>query len=149
MLKKTIKYTDFNGYPREEDFYFNLTKAEVVEMQLEKNGGLDAYVRRIINSQDSASIIKEFKELILKAYGEKSDDGKRFMKTKEITEGFSHMEAYSELFMELSTNADAASAFVNGIVPNQVLEEIRKENNEKDSKITPISTEVSPSPSTT
>ena len=118
-------------------------------MQLEKNGGLDAYVRRIINSQDSASIIKEFKELILKAYGEKSDDGKRFMKTKEITEGFSHTEAYSELFMELSTNADAASAFVNGIVPNQVLEEIRKENNEKDSKITPISTEVSPSPSTT
>lgn len=149
MLKKTIKYTDFNGNSREEDFYFNLTKAEVVEMQLEKNGGLDAYVRRIINSQDSASIIKEFKELILKAYGEKSDDGKRFMKTKEITEGFSHTEAYSELFMELSTNADAASAFVNGIVPNQVLEEIRKENNEKDSKITPISTEVSPSPSTT
>ena len=116
MLKKTITYTDYNGITRTEDFYFNLTKAEIVEMQLSTNGGLDVMIKKIIDSQDSPSIIKIFKELLLKAYGEKSDDGKRFVKSKEISEGFAQTEAYSQLFMELATDTDAASKFVNGIV---------------------------------
>lgn len=117
MLKKTITYTDYNGTERTEDFYFNLTKAELMEMQLSKNGGLDVSIRKIVDSQDAPGIIKIFKDLILKAYGEKSDDGKRFMKSKEISDAFSQTEAYSQLFMELATDADAASKFINGIVP--------------------------------
>ena len=117
MLKKTITYTDYNGITRTEDFYFNLTKAEIMEMQLSTNGGLDVMIKKISDSQDAPSIIKIFKELILKAYGEKSDDGKRFVKSKEISEGFAQTEAYSQLFMELATDTDAASKFVNGIVP--------------------------------
>ena len=117
MLKKTITYTDYNGITRTEDFYFNLTKAEIMEMQLSTNGGLDVMIKKIIDSQDAPSIIKIFKELILKAYGEKSDDGKRFVKSKEISEGFAQTGAYSQLFMELATDTDAASKFVNGIVP--------------------------------
>ena len=117
MLKKTITYTDFNGMERSEDFYFNLTKAEVMEMEMSTVGGLSEMIQRIIAAQDAPSIIKVFKDLVLKSYGEKSADGKRFIKTPEIAEAFSQTEAYSVLFMELATDADAASAFVNGIIP--------------------------------
>lgn len=117
MLKKTITYTDFNGMERSEDFYFNLTKAEVMEMEMSTVGGLSEMIQRIIAAQDTPSIIKVFKDLVLKSYGEKSADGKRFIKTPEIAEAFSQTEAYSVLFMELATNADSAAAFVNGIIP--------------------------------
>ena len=117
MLKKTITYTDFNGMERSEDFYFNLTKAEVMEMEMSTVGGLSEMIQRIIAAQDTPSIIKVFKDLVLKSYGEKSADGKRFIKTPEIAEAFSQTEAYSGLFMELATDADAAAAFVNGIIP--------------------------------
>lgn len=122
MLKKTITYTDYNGVERKEDFYFNLTKAEIMEMEMSISGGLTEMINRIVAAQDAPAIIKIFKELILKAYGEKSLDGKRFMKTAEdghrLADDFAQTEAYSQLFMELATDADAASAFVNGIVPN-------------------------------
>ena len=117
MLKKTITYTDYNGNERTEDFYFNLTKAEAMEMEMGTSGGLTETIKKIVAAQDSPSIIKIFKDFILKAYGEKSLDGKRFIKSKEISEAFSQTEAYSQLFMELATNADAAAEFVNGIVP--------------------------------
>lgn len=117
MLKKTIKYVDFDGNERTEDFYFNLTKAEVTEMELSTEGGLVKMLERIVAAQDSKRIIEIFKELILKAYGEKSPDGKRFIKNQELRDAFSQTEAYSELFMELATNAEASAAFVNGIVP--------------------------------
>ena len=117
MLKKTIKYTDYNGNERTEDFYFNLTNAEVTEMEMSTAGGLAEMISRVVAAQDAPSIIKIFKELILKAYGEKSADGKRFIKSEEISTAFSQTEAYSILFMELATDADAAAKFVNGIVP--------------------------------
>lgn len=117
MLKKTITYTDFNGVERTEDFYFNLTKAEIAEMELEIPGGMTAMINRITQSQDTPSLIKLFKDLILRSYGKKSDDGRRFIKNPDVVDEFKDSEAYSELFMELATNADAASAFVNGIVP--------------------------------
>lgn len=117
MLKKTIKYTDFNGTSREEDFYFNLTKAEVMEMQMSESGGLAEMIQKIVSAQDAPSIIKVFKDLVLKAYGEKSNDGRRFIKNDEIRDGFAQTEAYSILFMELATDADKAAEFVNGIVP--------------------------------
>lgn len=117
MLKKTITYNDFNGVERTEDFYFNLTKAEVLEMEMSATGGLAESIKRIVAAQDQPAIIKLFKELILKAYGEKSADGRRFMKSEEIKDNFAQTEAYSILFMELATDADKASEFVNGIVP--------------------------------
>lgn len=124
MLKKTITYTDYNDVERKEDFYFNLSKAEIMEMEMSTTGGLTEMINKIVATQDTPQIVKIFKELILKAYGEKSADGKRFVKVDEngtpLSIGFSETEAYSTLFMELATDADAASAFVNGIVPKDV-----------------------------
>lgn len=117
MLKKTIKYTDYNGAERTEDFYFNLNKAEIMEMQLSTAGGLSEMIQNVVAAQDAPAIIKIFKELVLKAYGQKSPDGKRFIKSEALATEFSQTEAYSILFMELATDADAASNFVNGIVP--------------------------------
>lgn len=118
MLKKTITYTDYNGSERTEDFYFNLTKAEVMEMEMSTSGGLTEMINRIVAAQDAPAIIGIFKKLVLKAYGVKSPDGKRFIKSEELSTEFSQTEAYSQLFMELATNADEASKFVNGIVPS-------------------------------
>lgn len=117
MLKKTITYTDYNDVERTEDFYFNLTKAEIMEMELGTSGGLSAMIEKIVAAKDGPTIIKVFKDLVLKAYGEKSPDGRRFMKTPEITEAFSQTEAYSQIFMELATDDEAAAKFVNGIIP--------------------------------
>ena len=118
MLKKTMTYTDYDGNQRTEDFYFNLSKAEVAEMQMSAAGGLDKMINRIISEQDGKRIIELFKDLVLRSYGKKSDDGKRFIKSKELAEEFSQTEAYSDLFMELATDSEAAAAFVNGIVPD-------------------------------
>lgn len=120
MLKKTMTYTDYNGVQRTEDFYFNLTKAEIMEMEMSTVGGLAGMIEKIIATQDAPSIIKIFKELVLKAYGEKSPDGKRFIKNEELSTAFSQTEAYSQLFMELATDSDAASKFVNGIIPADI-----------------------------
>lgn len=121
MLRKRITYTDYNGTKREEDFYFNLNKAEIMEMEMSTSGGLTEMITRIIETQDAPSIIKVFKEIIMKAYGEKSPDGKRFIKSKELSEAFAQTEAYSELFMELASDSDTASKFVNGIIPADML----------------------------
>ena len=131
MIKKTIPYTDYNGNERKEDFYFNLSKAEVMEMEMSTQGGLAEMIQRVVAAQDQVSIIKIFKDLILKAYGVKSPDGKRFIKSKELSDEFSQTEAYSNLFMELATDADAAAAFVNGIVPAEMAKqaELANKNN--------------------
>ena len=120
MLKKTIEYIDYNGVERKEDFYFNLTKAEIMEMEMSTEGGLAEMIEKIVATQNTPAIIKIFKQLVLKAYGEKSPDGKRFIKSEELSSAFEQTEAYSELFMELATNADAAAKFVNGIVPSDI-----------------------------
>lgn len=120
MLKKTITYNDYNGTERTEDFYFNLSQAEVMEMEMSTAGGLAEMIKRVVASQDAPSIIKIFKDLILKAYGEKSADGKRFIKSEEIATAFSQTEAYSILFTELATDDKAAADFVNGIVPKEM-----------------------------
>jgi len=117
MLVKKVSYTDYKGVKREEELYFNLSKAEVAEMELSHKGGLSAKINRIVATEDGEEIIKLFKELIIKSYGVVSDDGKRFIKNDQLREEFLQTEAYSELFMELASDADAASAFVNGIIP--------------------------------
>ena len=120
MLKKTITYQDYNGVERTEDFYFNLTKAEIMEMEMSTEGGMADMITRIVSAQDTPAIIKVFKDLLLKSYGTKSPDGKRFIKSKELSDEFAQTEAYSVLFMELATDADAASNFVNGIIPADI-----------------------------
>ena len=126
MLKKTITYTDYNGVERTEDFYFNLSKAELMEMELSTTGGLADMITKIVAAQDAPSIIKIFKDLILKSYCEKSPDGKRLIKSEELSTAFSQTEAYSNLFMELATDSDAASKFVNGMIPNDLKEQAAK-----------------------
>lgn len=124
MITKNIKYTDYNGVEREEKFLFNLSKAELMEMEWGTVGGLSETMQRIVEAQDSPTIIKIFKELVLKAYGEKSLDGKRFVKVNDqgvpLSIAFSQTEAYSELFMELATDADAALKFIKGIIPSDI-----------------------------
>ncbi len=117
MLKKTITYTDFDGKERTETFYFNLTQAEVAEMELSTKGGLAAKINKIIEAEDSETLIAMFKDIIGKAYGEKSADGKYFVKNQALRDAFMQTQAYSNLFMELATSAEAATAFINGIVP--------------------------------
>lgn len=124
MLRKEITYTDYNGVERTEPFYFNLNQAELTEMELGISGGLSEMINRIVTEKDLPKIIKIFKELILKSYGEKSADGKRFVKSDAISEAFSQTEAYSKLFMELATDDGAAAAFVNGIIPSDIARQL-------------------------
>lgn len=120
MLKKTIKYTDFNGVVREEEFYFNLTEAELAEMNLMTKGGLKSYLESIISTQDTPALAELFKTIIDKSYGVKSPDGRKFVKSPEILSDFVYTQAYSNLYMSLITDADAASKFINSIVPASI-----------------------------
>lgn len=117
MLVKKVTYTDYKGVKREEELYFNLSKAEIAEMELSHDGGFSEYIKKIVAAQSGKDIIALFKDLIIKSYGVISDDGKRFIKNDKLREEFVQTEAYSDLFMELASDADAASAFVNGIIP--------------------------------
>ena len=126
MLKKTMTYVDYDGNERTEDFYFNMTKTECVRLQLGTAGGLENMLRKIIAEQDTTKIMPIFEDIIRGAYGEKSLDGKRFIKNSELTEAFVQTEAYSNLIMELLTDADAASAFIRGIVPPDLGEAMDK-----------------------
>lgn len=120
MYVRTVTYKDWNDVERTESFRFNLTKAELMEMQYEQEGGMREYLQRIIKSNDQKELMRMFKELVLKAYGEKSEDGKYFIKNDEIRQRFAATPVYSDLFMELSTDAKAASEFVNGIMPADI-----------------------------
>lgn len=120
MLKKTITYVDYDNNTRTEDHYFNLSNAEIMELQLSTAGGLDVTLQNIIKAQDMPELIKIFKNLIRKSYGIKSPDGKRMIKSDEIFKEFEQTEAYSTLFMELATDSKAASEFINGIIPKDI-----------------------------
>lgn len=139
MIAKTIKYKDYNGVDREEKFFFNLTQAEITEMEMSVDGGLAETIKRVIDAKSQPEIIKIFKKLILKAYGEKSVDGKRFRKVDDeghpLSVAFSETEAYSKLFMELATDDVKAVEFIEGIIPADIdkkalEEEIKKAKEE-------------------
>lgn len=129
MLKKTITYTDYNGLERKEDFYFNLSKAEIATMEMSTEGGLAEMITKVVEAKDQVAIIKIFKDLVLSSYGEKSADGKRFIKSEELSTAFSQTEAYSIIFMELATDADKAAEFVNGIIPADMSKQLASANN--------------------
>lgn len=117
MLTKSITYTDYDGVERTENFMFNITKAELAELNLTTEGGLQAVIQKIIDSRDIPEITKWFKRIITMAYGEKSADGRRFVKSEKLTEEFLQTEAYSELFVNLLSSEEEAAAFINGIIP--------------------------------
>lgn len=122
MLAKKISYMDYNGNQREDTFYFNLNKAEIMEMELGVVGGMTHLINTMIAQEDGPGLAKFYKDMILKAYGEKSLDGKRFVKNQELRDAFEQTDAYSELYMELVTDPDKASEFVRGIMPAQAIQ---------------------------
>ena len=117
MLEKTYTFTDYKGNERTETYNFNLTEAELTMLQMSHAGGMKDYLEKISKAQNGPEIMNKFREIIHMSYGEISDDGRRFIKNEELITAFEQTEAYSMLFMELCTNAEAASAFVNGIMP--------------------------------
>lgn len=128
MVKKTITYVDYNGQKRTEDHFFHFSQAELAELEFSVDGGLTGLITKIINSVDQTKLIALFKEMIMKSYGIKSDDGKRFIKSKEISESFSQTPAYSMLFMELATNDEEGAKFVNALLPEVIKDKTEVEN---------------------
>lgn len=126
MIKKTITYTDYNNVERTEDFYFNLNKAELIELEMSTPGGIQNYLESIRNNSDTKALLNMFKTIILKSYGVKSADGRGFEKSEALSEAFSHTEAYSELFMQLLSDEVAAASFMNGVIPQSLANEIAK-----------------------
>ncbi len=128
MIKETVEYVDYDGNQRKEDCWFHLKESEIVELELTTPGGLTKKINQIIESNDMPSMIEIFKDLLLMSYGEKSPDGRRFIKTNELKEAFKQTEAYSMIFMKLVTDAEAAARFINGIIPAKAAEELAKQN---------------------
>jgi hypothetical protein len=124
MLKKTITYEGLDGTTITEDFYFDLNETELSKMHMSTKGGMDVYIQRIVAEDDRAAIIGSFEEILSKAIGRKSDDGKRFIKTENVWLEFSQTDAYNKLFMELLTDAKAAADFIKGIVPKKLSEKM-------------------------
>lgn len=127
MIKHTSTYIDYNGTERTEDFYFNLSKNEILQWEWGVEGGLTTILDRIVKAQDGPQIIEYFKELVLKAYGEKSDDGRRFIKSDELSTAFSQTPAFDELYIKLFTDSDYAAEFVKGILPDDFGEDLEEE----------------------
>lgn len=121
MYKITESYTDYDGNERKEDFYFNFTEAELAKMELSVTGGLTTIIQRAIDAKDVPSLIKIFEDLISKSYGQKSLDGRRFIKSPEILEEFKQTEAYSQIYMRMATDEKAAAEFVNNVMPKKTL----------------------------
>lgn len=126
MLKKTITYTDYNGDERTEDFYFNISRGEMLDMQLSTPGGYDTKIQQVLDSRDYVSMYAIFKDLVNRSYGIKSDDGKRFIKSEKLLEEFKQTEAYSNLFMEFVQSPDFADTFVNGVFPKGAVSDVAK-----------------------
>lgn len=132
MYVKTITYEDWNGETRSEDFRFNLTRSELVEIEADTEGGIENYVKEIGDKLDAKKIMEFMKMIIFKSYGEKSLDGKRFVKDPAISKAFSETPAYDQLFMELVTNADKAAEFISKIIPkaeNDAMEKLTQNQN--------------------
>lgn len=119
MIFETITYTDFNGIERKEDFHFNLTSGEIAELQFE-NGGFQEYLQRLIDSKNTAEIVKAFKATLKMAYGVKTIDGRNFIKREEDWLAFISSEAYSILLFKLLGDPDFAAAFFNEMVPKDL-----------------------------
>lgn len=129
MFKHTIKFTDYDDVEREEDYYFNLSKAELMRMEMSQYGGMEALLQKIVKEQDTKRVYNMFEEIVQKAYGVKSDDGKQFIKNEEILNRFVQSEAYSELIMQMLNDPDFANKFIRGCFPKDIQAEMDKQEN--------------------
>lgn len=127
MYKRTITYTDYFGKERKEDVYFNLNRAELTKLELSTQRGYVNMLQDLINKNDGPTIMNTFDEIIRMAYGEKSEDGRRFIKSPELSEAFTQTPMYDQLYMELCTDAKAAAEFVNGIIPQDLRQEAQED----------------------
>ena len=130
MLKREIKFEDFNGNQTSDIFYFNISKSELIELEVEYESGFGEMLQRIVETKNNQELIKQFKHIILMAYGQKSDDGKRFIKSDLMAQEFSQTAAYNELFMELATDDNAAVEFLTGVLPKDIAVEVKKASTE-------------------
>lgn len=128
MLKKRIKYTDYNGVEKEKDFFFNLKKSELVDLAYKTPGGFINYINKITEANDESALWKAFRDVVVMSYGEKSDDGERFIKTPELAAAFEQTEAFSELIMELIEQDGAAESFINSVMPKDISEQAKNQN---------------------
>ena len=126
MLKKTITYTDYDGMERTEDFWFNLSKTELTKLDAELPGGVLGVLRKIIDKKDRNALVDFIETLILRSYGEKTLDGKRFVKTPDMAEEFMQTPAYDELFMSVLSDTDSQTSFINGVIPQSMVKEIEQ-----------------------
>ena len=129
MYKYTAKYTDYDDVEREEDLYFNLSKAELMRMEMSQYGGMEALLKKIVKEQDTKRIYNMFEEIVQSSYGVKSDDGRRFIKNPEVLDNFIQTEAYSELIMKMLNDPDFANEFIKGIFPKDISTELDKQEN--------------------
>lgn len=121
MLKKTITYTDYDGTTRKEDFYFNLNKSELMRLDLTTEGGVEKLIKKMISERDNKKIFEMFEKIILMSYGEKSLDGRRFIKSEELSREFTQTEAYNVLLLELTENEKTMADFINGVLPSDLM----------------------------
>ena len=126
MLKKTITYTDYDGMERTEDFWFNLSKTELTKLDAELPGGVLGVLRKIIDKKDRKALVDFIETLLLRSYGEKTLDGKRFVKTPEMAEEFMQTPAYDEVFMSVLSDTDSQTSFINGVIPQSMAKEIEQ-----------------------
>jgi hypothetical protein len=146
VLKKTITYIDFNEEEVTEEFFFHLSKAELIELEMSHQGGLTEALKKIIVAEDGKAIIAEFKNIILGAYGQKSADGRRFIKNQTLRDEFESSEAYSTLFMELVTETEKAIEFINGIIPAGMAEEVARVKESQGATVTELPARTDPPP---
>ena len=142
MLKQDITYTNFDGVEVTEPFYFNISRSELVQMEIHTPGGYVNFLQRLIDAKDSAALMDAFLDLVKKAYGVKSDDGKRFVKSAEAVDDFVNSAAYDELFVKFMTDTDFASKFALGVLPKDVdklAENIREANDAAASRLSIVS----------
>lgn len=144
MIKKTIPYVDFNGNERVEEFWFNLSKAELIELAGEMNGGYANYIEQLSRITTAGEAVKMFKEILLKAYGRKSPDGRKFEKSPEITADFVATQAYSDLYVELATDPDKAAAFVDGVMGMDVHKMIAEDKAKNEAKAVSAAVNAAP-----
>lgn len=146
MLRHTINYVDFDDKPQTATFYFNLTKAELLEMEVEHKGGFGEWIDAIVKAEDEKTLMAEIKRTILLAYGEKSPDGQRFIKSDEIREGFVNHAAYDALIVELATTEDASANFFKGLLPKDLVASVEATIKSQEEAAKTQTAEVAPAP---
>ena len=116
MLKKIVKYIDFNGNERSDTLYFNLTDVEVARLEVKFPGGLEKYINNFNAEERPDEILDLFETVLEMSYGIKSEDGRHFRKPPENTRDFMESAVYTKIFFELLSDADVAADFFKAVV---------------------------------